>query len=176
MKKHPAESQEIHILLRSMDEFLETHHPAFRSRWLTADAAQFIKEEAEEAHPKTSFKLIIQIGSRDSIDKEAAVREIRKYFSYCSKQADRGFAKVRYLGWRTLLVAFAVLTVIILLIEGVGHYLSEGTLTTFLQQGLTILAWVALWRPAELLLYEWYPFKRDSRLYQRLQTAIIEFR
>ncbi len=28
--------------------------------------------------------------------------------------------------------------------------------------GLTILAWVALWRPGELLLYDWYPFRRKG--------------
>jgi hypothetical protein len=30
------------------------------------------------------------------------------------------------------------------------------------------LAWIALWRPLEVLLYEWVPLYRRRRLYERL--------
>jgi len=34
-----------------------------------------------------------------------------------------------------------------------------------------MLAWVALWRPGELLLYEWYLFKRDATSFGKLERA-----
>jgi IS605 OrfB family transposase len=43
-----------------------------------------------------------------------------------------------------------------------------------LQEGLTILAWIALWRPGELLLYEWYPFTRDAAVFGKLERAVIQ--
>jgi hypothetical protein len=44
-----------------------------------------------------------------------------------------------------------------IVIEIIKRYLPAGELSFIVQEGLTILAWVALWRPGELLLYEWYP-------------------
>jgi len=43
-----------------------------------------------------------------------------------------------------------------------------GKLPPILDEGLIILAWLALWRPAEMLLYGWVPLRRRQRLYERL--------
>ncbi len=45
---------------------------------------------------------------------------------------------------------------------------------TGVANGLEIFGWVALWRPAELLLYEWMPIYRRLRLLNRLADATIE--
>jgi hypothetical protein len=42
-----------------------------------------------------------------------------------------------------------------IVVEIIKRYLPAGELSFIVQEGLTILAWVALWRPGELLLYEW---------------------
>ena len=33
---------------------------------------------------------------------------------------------------------------------------------------LVIGAWVALWRPMEIFLYDWWPIRAEARLYDRL--------
>lgn len=43
-----------------------------------------------------------------------------------------------------------------------------GALPQILDEGLIILAWLALWRPAEMLLYGWVPLRRKQQLYERL--------
>ena len=40
-------------------------------------------------------------------------------------------------------------------------------------EGLIILAWLALWRPAEAVAYEWVPLYRRRRLYDRLATIRV---
>jgi hypothetical protein len=44
-----------------------------------------------------------------------------------------------------------------IVVEIIKRYLPAEELSFIVQKGLTILAWAALWRPGELLLYEWYP-------------------
>jgi hypothetical protein len=39
-----------------------------------------------------------------------------------------------------------------------------GAFATSLQEGLTILGWVALWRPSEMLMYEWRSLHRQAQL------------
>ena len=49
-------------------------------------------------------------------------------------------------------------------------------LTTILSEGLTIVGWVSLWRPVELLLYEWWPTWRDRQIYQHITRADLVIR
>jgi hypothetical protein len=50
------------------------------------------------------------------------------------------------------------------------------SLPRMLDEGLIILAWIALWRPAEALVYEWIPLYRTQRLYQRLAGIRVTVR
>jgi hypothetical protein len=43
-------------------------------------------------------------------------------------------------------------------------------------EGLLILGWVALWRPTEALLYDWWPLARRRTLLRRLASIPIEVR
>jgi hypothetical protein len=43
-------------------------------------------------------------------------------------------------------------------------------------EGLLILGWVALWRPTEALLYDWWPLARRRMLLRRLASIPIEVR
>ena len=45
-----------------------------------------------------------------------------------------------------------------------------------LDEGLIILAWLALWRPAESLVYGWVPLLRERRLYERLAAMRVSVR
>jgi hypothetical protein len=51
-----------------------------------------------------------------------------------------------------------------------------GRLPTILDEGLIILAWLALWRPTEALIYGWVPFYRNRRLFERLAGIQVSVR
>ncbi len=42
------------------------------------------------------------------------------------------------------------------------------------EEGLLILGWVAMWRPIELLLYDWRPQRQMQRTYQNLARMRVE--
>jgi hypothetical protein len=50
------------------------------------------------------------------------------------------------------------------------------SLPHILDEGLIILAWLALWRPTEVLVYEWVPLYRKRRLYERLAEIRVGIR
>ena len=50
------------------------------------------------------------------------------------------------------------------------------SLPTAVDQGLIVLAWVALWRPIETLAYGWVPLYRRRRLYERLRRVHVTVR
>ncbi|WP_448988113.1 hypothetical protein [Luteitalea sp.] len=41
------------------------------------------------------------------------------------------------------------------------------------REGLIIGGWVAMWRPLEIFLYDWWPVRADVRLYLRLSTMLV---
>jgi len=36
------------------------------------------------------------------------------------------------------------------------------------REGLTIAGWVAMWRPLQIYLYEWWPLRDERRILERL--------
>jgi hypothetical protein len=52
----------------------------------------------------------------------------------------------------------------------------EETLSIVIREGLIIAGWVAMWRPMEIFLYEWWPLRRKGRLYQKLSRMHVEIR
>ena len=42
------------------------------------------------------------------------------------------------------------------------------------KEGLTIMGWVAMWRPLEIYLYRWWPLRSVGRVYARLSTVPVE--
>jgi hypothetical protein len=41
-------------------------------------------------------------------------------------------------------------------------------------EGLLIGGWVAMWRPLEVFLYDWWPVRAEVRLFERLGTMPVE--
>ena len=50
----------------------------------------------------------------------------------------------------------------------------RGTLAGIVRESLTIAGWVAMWRPMEIYLYDWWPLRRKGRLYQKLSQIPVQ--
>ena len=48
------------------------------------------------------------------------------------------------------------------------HRYPDAATSFVLREGLVIVGWVALWRPAEIFLYDWLPHARRRKLCRRL--------
>ncbi len=51
-----------------------------------------------------------------------------------------------------------------------------GTLPILVRESLTIAGWVAMWRPMQIFLYDWWPLLRKGRLFQKLSRMPVEVR
>ena len=43
-----------------------------------------------------------------------------------------------------------------------------------MSEGLLIGGWVAMWRPLQIFLYEWWPIARKRRIYQALARSSVQ--
>ncbi|MFK8253679.1 hypothetical protein [Ancylobacter terrae] len=96
-----------------------------------------------------------------------------KHIQYC----ERKIREVRIEGRRGLRVGALFLAACMAASASVDTLLAiPGLLGQLLSEGLLIAGWVGLWRPIELLLYEWWPYSRDIALYRKIRdmTLVIE--
>jgi hypothetical protein len=49
----------------------------------------------------------------------------------------------------------------------------SGHIADILQEGLLISGWVALWRPIEIFLYDWWPIRAEAALADRLSVMPV---
>jgi hypothetical protein len=47
---------------------------------------------------------------------------------------------------------------------------------TWVQEGFVIIGWVAMWRPAEIFLYDWWPLLRTRRIHAKIAAMPVEIR
>jgi hypothetical protein len=117
---------------------------------------------------------VIYLPPREISSTRGLEEVLREHFAFRREQARRRLAEMWQFGRRSLLLGFAVLSLMLLLVEAVNQTLPLGPFASSVQEGLTILGWVALWRPAEIVLYEWRPLTRDLRLLEALGHLRVE--
>ena len=53
---------------------------------------------------------------------------------------------------------------------------AHGLWSQVLSQSLTVAGWVAMWRPLQVYLYDWWPVRRRQLNYRRLSRMPVEIR
>lgn len=75
-------------------------------------------------------------------------------------------------GWISF-IGIAFLGTLLALSEAVGRNFTPGPLASIVSESLVIGGWVALWRPLEIFLYDWWPVVGQRRTYALLQAAAL---
>ncbi len=109
-------------------------------------------------------------------DQKEIALAIHQHFSHHLERTKKQLNHTVNLGWRSLVLAFVFLLLVYSIANKLIPQLSQGGFTTPIRELFIILGWVALWRPAELLLYDWFPIRKNARLLERLSKAKIEIR
>ena len=166
----------IHISLRSMSQLFESPGPLLSTpRAVHPLVLGAIEEQAGRAPRGSPLKLIFQSPETTPDNPKEMNATIRDYFIFLAETYRREIQHVLHLGWIALVVGMCFLAVATAIAE-VIHATIQGRFLSNVASGLEIFGWVALWRPAELLLYEWMPVYRWGRLMERLAQATVEYR
>jgi hypothetical protein len=73
----------------------------------------------------------------------------------------------------SLVIALTFLGASITVGDTIANYLPESRLAEIIREGFLIGGWVAMWRPLEVFLYDWWPIRADGRLLERLSTVPV---
>lgn len=146
----------------------------FWDRDLDAQAAAFIEEEFSENRSAVAWHLHVHAteGADLAGDLQPAVEH---YYTRMAHSAALRLREQTKLGQLALLGG-VVIFLLAMSARGILARLSTHGRSPLLDEGLIILAWLALWRPIETLVYGWVPLYRKRRLYQRLAAVQVTVR
>lgn len=168
----------IDIRLRNAQQFFDGRDPApFRERDLDENAVDYLYTAAEEIPLSEPLKLVLFFEDANAhplstVEIEAAVRA---HFEHDHGQVNRRLRQQRRFGQMALGIGLTVLVALLTLAE-MALRLPAGHPRDILREGLVITGWVAMWRPLEVLLYDWWPLVQTRKHIRHILAAQIEIR
>lgn len=184
MSERPAPYREedgtalIEIKLTSLQQLFSSLDPApFREKDLKRDAEAYIVDAVQELSGKERLKLVFYLQRELASAEEAKSlpTSVHNYFEYRQWASDCELRSLFRRGRLALVIGvgflFACLSLSRLVLA-----MGSGLLNEVISEGLFICSWVAMWRPIEIFLFDWWPVKRQSRLYSCLKQIPVEVR
>lgn len=136
-----------------------------------AHLAAWAEELPAGAHPAIRIELPASELARP--EAASAAEDVTRYCLGRVAAARREMRELKRSGRLALAIGLGVLALCILLGQIVPALLPFPGLAGLLGESLIILGWVALWRPLEIWLYDWWPIRRRRLLWSRLAAAPV---
>jgi len=164
----PRAVLEIHVA--ELNQLFNVMDPApFRERDLDPNAEAYILDWARETRPGQPLGLSVRV-DRDSTAKDSdMVRDaVREYFRRRAQATRRELRRLFRVGRISLAIALGFALAATLAGEAVANWIGTERSHGIIEGSLIIGAWVALWRPLEIFLYDWWPIREEALLHDRL--------
>ncbi len=163
------DNNQIEVRLRELAQLFNSMDPSpFIDRDLDAAAEEFIVSWARELPHKAELELVIHLATLPAPDRIAGTEEaVRHYFVSRAEVKQRELRLLMRRGRSSLFIGLLFLVVCLGLGE-VAQRALRSPWNEFVVLGLHIVGWVAMWRPLEVFLYDWWPIRSDRRLLERL--------
>ena len=165
----------ISLKLRDMNQLFNSMDPSpFIEKDLDDDAEEFIVSWAQEFSPKAPIKLRIYLDQWPTEDPKELIRTaVHNHFAHRAKITDLEFKRLLRQGRTTLFIGLLFLVACLFLSKMLlGH--EAGTWAAVVRESLTIAGWVAMWRPMQIYLYDWWPLLRLRRVFTKLSHMPVE--
>jgi hypothetical protein len=176
----PPDCARIEVRVGEIRQLFDSMDPApFRERDLDPKAEEFIVDSARELRRHAPLGLVVRLSRAAGAPEDVAAlpQAVREYFAERAVATRAQLRRLLRLGGWSLLIGVAFVAAANLLGDAVGELAGRYTKYEYgrlLHASVVIGAWVALWRPLEILLYDWWPILGEARLFDRLGAMHVQ--
>jgi len=184
MDRSPAQSEHssassggesvIKIRVDRVDQLFQCFDPApMDQRSVSAEADAYITERAGElpATDRVRLRILVPPGERSCC--ESVQEAFRRHFSSAAETTAVRLRNHFVMSVRILLISLAVASALVLASQAIADW-SETRVARKVASTLSIMVWVALWKPIEMLLHDWRPIKAKLKVYRKLESVKVE--
>jgi hypothetical protein len=171
--RREGDSWLIELKLHELRQLFNHLDPApFREKDLDPAADQYIDDAVREIGPGEPITLRIYLPATEctSDDARNLPLAVGHYFAYRALQSRVELGRTLRLGAANLAIGllflFGCLSLRRSMLALDGY--------DVVAEGLLIIGWVALWRPVEIFLYDWWPIRRRQRRFERIARMPVE--
>jgi hypothetical protein len=172
----PPDCQIIEVHIGELNQLFNAMDPApFRERDLDPNAEEFIVGWARELHHDRPLALVVQLDREPATAETAAVLKdaVCKFFQERARVTRQKLRLLFRTGRLSLVIGLLFVAASVLAGDLISTALEGYRFAPVIQESLLIGGWVAMWRPLEVFLYDWWPIRREARLYERLSVMPV---
>ncbi len=165
----------LELRLTNLDQFFETFDPSpIHKKDINDDAERYIVNSVEAFPLKSKLKLVFFLPEEHNQEaSHVLIPAIENFFEFQAMMASREIRSLLHEGNISLLLGFLFLIICI----GSGAVISlvlHNHLRAIVLEGLNIIGWVAMWRPVQIFLYDWWALYRKKKIYEKIRDMPIE--
>ena len=164
---------EVHI--DELSQLFDSMDPSpFHKRDLDPKAAEYIASSAQDLPRRARIALVLYLDKKGGVHDEGRLvgDAVREHFARESEYTRRRLRRLLGRGWVSLAIGVAFLISAFVASTFVRRFASE-PFAPILRESFLIGGWVAMWRPLELFLYDWWPIVGERRMYGRLSRMAV---
>lgn len=165
---------EVHV--SDLKELFNSLDPTpFHKRDLDPNAEEFIVAWAREIDKQQPLGLLVHVDRQASSPDASEIvhTAVRDHFKRRAEMTRQNLRRLFRLGRSSLVIGLAFLAACVITADVVEPMLRATRFATVIREGLVIGGWVAMWRPLEIFLYEWWPIRNEARLFDRLSAMRV---
>ena len=163
----------VELRLRELRQLFNHLDPApLHEKDLAPEAETYIEGAVREIGLRKRKKLVIHLPAAvaGSDGARALPEATRNYFEYRALQASLELRRLLGRGVASLGIGLAFLFACLWLRRSLAQSTGYGVVA----EGLLIIGWVALWRPVEIFLYDWWPIRQRQQHVESIARMEVE--
>jgi hypothetical protein len=173
----PPKCQLIEVRVAELRQLFNAIDPSpFRERDLDPRAEEFIVGWGRDLSADAPLAFVVHLERAAGRDDESLLlrQAIHEFFSQRAASSRRNLRQLFRHGRISLVIGLAFLATSIVVGDAIATYFHESRWPEVLRESLLIGGWVAMWRPLEVFLYDWWPIRAEARLYDRLSAMPVK--
>lgn len=174
--RHNGAVVPIEVWLSTPQQLFNSFDPSpFHDKDLDREAEEYIVGSADEVPLAQHVRLLIHLPS-DQVRLAQSLgleRAVHNYFAYRQGEMRRRL-RFQFREGRIALSIGVGFLVACISARQLAGLVAGDTFGRILQEGLLILGWVAMWRPLQILLYDWWPILHRAQLFGKLARMPVE--
>ena len=171
--RRPPTPRAIELRIGDPSKLFDPFDPSpLRERDLRGAVEEYVVDSLQELPPRTPIELVVRLDAVLDEAPEAICAAVQAHFARRARVHRRALRRLLRRGLISLAIGTTFLAAAFV-VSQIVRSSAGGTVARVLAEGVVIAGWVAMWRPLETFLYDWWPLVGDARICERLSRTRV---